>query len=135
MNSSGSIFDYAGDQNKKKKKKTTQHNPEPKSVISDAEINKSFTVIYGYIDKVTTKLEEAYKMQGLSPKEADFFLNTPGNFSKDAWDRIQRSRSMWEEKVGSKAETPDLSHKKKKKKKKKSGQGKTLGARKRWLSM
>ncbi len=154
-------FADAGNQNKSASKKEekvlkdTRPPPLPFAHLEEViESSKSFAIDFeskdmlkiiehyrGVHDEIERKLDEAYQGMGWTKQSIETFLNNPNNFEGDEWARIQKERDALmktlktkrdlalEEKTGISL-TP----------KGKTGQakdlrGKTVGARRNWISM
>jgi hypothetical protein len=105
----------------------------------DPEINEMLNKMYRMQEDFQGKLSEVYEKAGISPRQIRNFLDNPGNFSPEVWQRIQGQRESLEKRIN---EVLKLNIKKIK-----SGQilgvtaggkerkSKTLGARKNWIPM
>lgn len=128
-----------------KKIETTQQ-PQPQKVITpenllnlhrDPEINEMLNKMYRMQEDLQTKLKQIYDANGISSNQIRNFLNNPGNFPPDVWQKIQMQRDALEKKIrevlptyAKKTKTGHIAGMTSKERK-----SKTLGARKKWIPM
>lgn len=138
-----SIFDPAFHSAKKKvkpKEESAKPLPVQKSSEkpqSDEEISQIFGKMHKMHEELNQKIDKAYKLSGKDPQEVDEYFNDPSHFTPQEWSRIQERKELLEESLTglSKAEVKKKKVKKHVSKMSKDRKGKTLGARKNWLSM
>lgn len=104
---------------------------------SDEEIQKLFSHMQKMHEELNTKIDKAYQLSGRDPREVDEYFNDPSHFNPQEWNRIQQRKETLEESLSglSKSELKKKKVKKHVSKMSKDRKGKTLGARKNWLSM
>lgn len=138
-----SIFDPSFHSAKKKVKQKPASAVVPPAVKndqkpqSDEEIQKLFSHMQKMHEELNTKIDKAYQLSGKDPREVDEYFNDPSHFNPQEWNRIQQRKESLEESLSGLSKS-DLKKKKVKKhvsKMSKDRKGKTLGARKNWLSM
>ncbi len=146
------IFEEAGRAKKKVSSKTLETSPSEKKMESqtqpvsfssgqlldlhrDPEINVMLNKMYRMQEDIHNRLEQIYNNSGLSTSQIKNFLNNPGNFPPEIWQRIQGQRDIFEKKI---VEVLQIYAKKPKKEHisgSKERKAKTLGARRNWIPM
>ena len=140
-----SIFDPAFHSQPKKKTKPKPASetfpaavkPREEKPKSEEDIKEIFSRMQKMHEDLNKKIDSAYELSGKDPGEVEEYFNDPSHFKPQEWDRIQERKEKLEESISGLSKS-DLKRKKVKKrvsKMSKDRKGKTLGARKNWLSM
>lgn len=145
LGGSSNIFDEASKKYSSERKKKEDARikkppaPEPlaeKKPIDDAELQRMFQRINALDDDLQKKMDRICEISGKTRKEIETYLNNQANFFPDEWKQIQLQKEQVEEMLFSKLGTDKQKQNAKKKKQLiKQRQGKTLGARKKWIDM
>lgn len=141
-----SIFDPSFHSAKKKikpKQESAKSAPAPKIQSndersrSDEEIREIFSEMYKKHEELNIKIDKIYQLSGKDPKEVDEYFNDPTHFKPSEWERMQARKEEVEASITglSKSDIKKRKVKKHVSKMSKDRKGKTLGARKNWLSM
>lgn len=112
--------------------------PQSKPQLSKEEIDQLFKKIQEYHDLVEKRLEQAMSLTNMSREQITRYLNNPSNFSPQQWNSIQNLRKNYEsllDRALQLKKNSDVEKKKQLSKEDKQRKGKTLGGRRKWLSM
>ena len=115
----------------------------PKELVDlhrDPEINEMLNKMFSVQENFQTQLNEIYDSSGISTNQIKNYLNNPGNFSPDMWQKIQGQRDVLEKKMGDVLKTYAKKRTKGHIAQGKNGlskerKSKTLGTRKNWIPM
>jgi hypothetical protein len=142
---SDSIFDFASKKTSRppSKKKREEPPPPPPPPSSDThpleveDLEQRLAVIFEKQAALNQKLAETYRRSGQTRDTVIEYLANPQNFTETTWKVVQRQRQEFVEKIavlGKKSGGQEL-RKKQKVLEEKKRKGKTLGARRHWLSL
>lgn len=101
----------------------------------DEDAKKMFEKLYRLSGELQDKTNKFYEISGYSPKDVETLLGNPKNFSEAQWKEIQKQQSKAEQFFNQVKGVKEVKKSVKKKRQLKSRSGKTLGARKGWISM
>lgn len=150
---SDSIFDFAGKKPTRpplKKRRPTEASAPVPAAPTPVPVSASTTpaipaselevLIESVVQKrnlLTKQIEDVYKRSGHTRDSISDYLNDPTNFSEVTWQIVQDERTQLMNKINKLAGRSEshVGREKKKVTEEKKRKGKTLGARRNWLSM
>ncbi len=118
-------------------KEPTGTPPPTRRRLTPSELDQLFKRMEKMRQDLEEKLQEIFQKSGKTRQQLENYLNNPNNFTPQQWAIVENGRKRIEEKV-SKAigvQQKGLLEKKQRDKAAKGRKGKTLGGRRKWISV
>ena len=108
-----------------------------KKLLNYVEVQEIFARMWRMQQEIQEKIDLIYEKTGMTRSKIESYLSNSNNFNPGVWDSLQKNIESLEQKIWSTVgkDVKKRSVDKKQQKLSKERKGKTLGGRKKWISM